>query len=165
MTAKDITHQLLLRKWAESVQERIQSGFTNRTLDLNKNPSVAYGASSPYRNHEIPIFLERGFNRALRFGISDSRTFARRCTPSNVVLCLSQGSQSLAAHQTGFVPLQTSNYPFPRPLTTNPHQLTANCGPSSFDERPMMNDQRPFPTCCLLKQYHMWIIRHGRISN
>ena len=57
----------------------------------------------PYRNHEIPIFLKGGLNRALRFGISDSHTFARRCTPSNVVLCLSRGRQCYTALQTDII--------------------------------------------------------------
>ena len=46
-------------------------GLRNWNSDYGKNPSDAVGATFPYRNHEIPIFLKRGFNRALRFGISE----------------------------------------------------------------------------------------------
>ena len=78
-----------LQGWSRSGMPRPRT----QKLELRwyKAPSVSKADSFPYRNHEIPIFLKRGFNRALRFGISDSHTFARRCAPSNVVLCLSRG--------------------------------------------------------------------------
>ena len=62
-----------------------------RELRLEKAPLVSRADSFPYRNHEISTSLTEDFDRALRFGISDSHTFARCYAPSNVVLCLSRG--------------------------------------------------------------------------
>ena len=50
------------------------------------------------RNYGNPTSLKRGFNRALRFGIGDSHTFARRYAPSNAVLCLSRLLEPASPH-------------------------------------------------------------------